>query len=337
MLRMKAALALMGMCIASAGAQAKYVGWSTGYHTTWGGQNTSATFFKAYTHVMYFDGSINPPSAGTGKSFSDAVHLGKSKAILCIGGWGAASSFESNSNSTDKRAAFVKRIIDGMKAGGFDGVDIDWEEEGGGISNNYTLLLNELRVEIDKITPKPLLTIATADNQVASAVAVKDKVDQMNAMSYWTLANGIAGYMKKFTDKGVSKSVLGVGYGYDNDGEVDINNPTDIEAKIKFAMDNQFGGIMIWEIAHACGECNTVTAKYVNKDAVTSVRPGMEQRLAFRRANTLSVSANPVTGAKEIRYSVAGRAFRLPSELAGRGAYVERLLTPSVVEAVPAR
>ncbi len=308
MFRTKAALALIGVCFGFAGAQAKYAGWSTGYHTTWGGQSTQNTFFKAYTHVMYFTGSINPPSASTGKSFSDAVHTGKSKAILCIGGWGAAGSFESNSNTTEKRAAFVKKIMDGVKAGGFDGVDIDWEEEGGGISNNYTLLLNELRVECDKLTPKPLLTIATADNQVASAVAVKDKVDQMNAMSYWTLANGIAGYMKKFTDKGVSKAVLGVGYGYDNDGEVDIDNPTDIEAKIKFAIDNQFGGIMIWEIAHACAQCNEVTAKYVNKDIASALRPGMAQRLAFRRANTLSVAVNPVTGAREVRYSVAAGA-----------------------------
>ena len=285
-------------------SQAKMAGWSTGYHTTWGGQNTANTYFKAYTHLMYFTGSTNPPSASEGKSFSDVVHQNKSKAILCIGGWGAAASFEGSTNSASGRAAFIRKIVDGMTSGGFDGIDIDWEEEGGGISGNYTLLLKELRTALNAITPRPMLTIATADNQVPSAVAVKDYVDQMNAMSYWTLAGGMAGYMKKFTDKGVPKSVLGVGYGYDNDGELDINNPTDIEAKCKFAIDNGYGGIMIWEVAQACSACNEMTAKYVDKNAVTSVRPGMEARLAFQQANTLSIVTNSLTGAREIRYSV---------------------------------
>ncbi|MDB5047238.1 MAG: chiA4 [Fibrobacteres bacterium] len=304
-MKMKKVVAVMGVCCGMAFSQAKYAGWSTGYHTTWGGQSAANTFFKAYTHVMYFSGSINPPSAGTGKSFTDAIHKGNCKAILCIGGWGAAGSFESSSNTAEKRAAFVTKIMDGMKAGGFDGVDIDWEEEGGGISGNYTLLLKELRTAVNAITPKPLLTIATADNQVASAVAVKDYVDQMNAMSYWTLVGGMAGYMKKFTDKGVPKSVLGVGYGYDTDGEVDVNNPTDVEAKCKFAIDNAYGGIMIWEIARACAACNDNTAKYVDKSAVTAVRPGMEARRAFMQSRTLAVVSNPLTGSRDIRYSVS--------------------------------
>jgi hypothetical protein len=312
-MRILAGITVIGIGLGSAFSQVKYAGWSTGYHTTWGGQATANTYWKAYTHLMYFTGSINPPSASTGKAFSDLCHKNNAKAILCIGGWGAANAFEQNSNSADKRAAFITKMVDGMKAGGFDGLDIDWEEEGGGISNNYTLLLKELRVAIDKVTPKPLLTIATADNQVPSAVAVKDVVDQMNAMSYWTLVGGMAGYMKKFTDKGVSKAVLGVGYGYDTDGEVDVDNPTDIEAKCKFAVDNGYGGIMIWEVARACAQCNEITAKYAAKDTrPTGLRPGMEARMAFQRANTLSIVSNGVTGAREVRYSVAAQDGSAP-------------------------
>jgi GH18 family chitinase len=286
-------------------SQAKVAGWSTGYHTTWGKQSTANINYKAYTHVMYFSGSINPPSASTGKSFSDIVHKNNSKAILCIGGWGAAGSFESSSNSAGNRASFITKMVDGMKNGGFDGIDIDWEEEGGGISNNYTLLLQELRTALNKLSPKPLLTIATADNQVASAVATKDYVDQMNAMSYWTLAGGMAGYMKKFTDKGVPKSVLGVGYGYDTDGEVDVNNPGDIDLKCKFAIDNGYGGIMVWEIANACAACDETTIKYVDKNFVTGVHPNRAAKTAYYKARTLSIVNNAVTGIREIYYSPA--------------------------------
>lgn len=370
-MRFKSTLLTIGFGCGLVFSQTKIAGWSTGYHTTWGGQSTANTYWKAYTHLMYFSGEINPPSASTGKAFSDLCHKNNAKAILCIGGWGAAASFESSSNSADKRAAFITKMVDGMKAGGFDGLDIDWEEEGGGISNNYTLLVKELRVALDKVTPKPLLTIATADNQVASAVSVKDVVDQMNAMSYWSLAGGMAGYMKKFTDKGVSKAVLGVGYGYDTDGEVDVDNPTDIEAKCKFAVDNGYGGIMIWEVARACTQCNEITAKYAAKDTrPTAIRPGMESRLAFRKANTLSIVSNAVTGAREIKYSVAShdgnaalinlgiydmsgglvktlaKGPSLPGDYSmplngtsahmGQGAYVVKLTTPSGMEAAPA-
>jgi hypothetical protein len=369
-MKMKKVVAIVGACSGLVFSQAKYVGWSTGYHTTWGNQSAANTFFKAYTHVMYFSGSTNPPSAGTGKSFTDAIHKGGSKAILCIGGWGAAASFENSSNTTDKRAAFVTKIIDGMKNGGFDGVDIDWEEEGGGISGNYTLLLKELRTAVNAITPKPLLTIATADNQVASAVAVKDYVDQMNAMSYWTLVGGMAGYMKKFTDKGVPKTVLGVGYGYDTDGELDVDNPTDVDAKCRFAIDNGYGGVMVWEISRACAACNDNTAKYVNKSAPTAVRPGMEARRAFMESRTLAVVSNPFTGSRDIRYSVASKDGNaavidlglydmagglvkslakgpsLPGDYsvplngsgvsAGQGAYVVKLVSPAGVESAPA-
>jgi hypothetical protein len=166
--------------------------------------------------------------------------------------------------------------------------------------------------------------------------------------------------MKKFTDKGVSKKILGVGYGYDTDNEVDVDNPTDIEAKCKFAIDSGFGGIMVWEIARACKACDEMTIKYTNKDAATSMRPQMDARMAFHRARTLAVSKNPLTGASEIRYSLTGDAgmvdlgiydmaggrvktlsrgtqgageYRVPMGPQVSGAYVVRLATPEGMEA----
>jgi hypothetical protein len=63
---------------------------------------------------------------------------------------------------------------------------------------------------------------------------------------------------------------------------------------------------MVWEIARACAKCNEILAGYVDKNVV-SVRPGMEQRLAFRNANTISVISNGKNGAPTVRYSVASR------------------------------
>jgi hypothetical protein len=288
-------------------SQRQYVGWSTGYRTTWGGPAFNSIQFRCYTHVCYFSGSINAPSATEGKNFSTACHNNKSKAILCIGGWGAAGSFENNSNTAAKRATFITNMVNGMKNGGFDGLDIDWEEEGGGISNNYTLLIQELRTALNAITPRPLLTIATASNQIASCVAVKAYIDQANAMSYWSLVGGMTSYMNGFTSRGVPKTLLGVGYGYDVDKEVDVDNPNDVGAKCLFAINNGFGGVMVWEISRACAKCNDTTAYYVNKNA-TSALPFSQMAYGGKQETVFYVVNSTRTGVREIRYSVPSAA-----------------------------
>jgi hypothetical protein len=121
-------------------------------------------------------------------------------------------------------------------------------------------------------------------------------------MSYWTDVNGMANQLNSFTSKGVPKSKLGVGYGYDVDGETDVNNPNDVGAKCLYAINNSYGGVMVWEIARACAKCNDTTAYYVNKNA-TSALPMLAnmprgQQLGF------SVLNNGTSGACEIRYSV---------------------------------
>jgi len=298
--------------------QRKYVGWSTGYHTTWGGQSPANIYFKAYTHVCYFSGSINIPSTANSKTFTSACHANNTKAILSIGGWGTANAFENATNTAEKRANFIANIVNGLKNGGYDGVDIDWEEEGNGISNNYTLLVKELRAALDAITPRPLLTIATAQNQVNSAVSVKDYVDQMNLMSYWTLVGGMQSYVNSFTSRGIPKSLLGIGWGYDTDGEVDVNNPNDIGAKCLFAIDGGYGGVMIWEIARACSKCQDTNAYYVNK-SITSVRP-------MFIANKESAHIFSVQSGNIIRYTLSSAEFVEAGLFTLKGVLVKTLI-----------
>jgi chitinase len=288
-------------------AQRKYVGWSTGYRTTWGGPAFNSIQFRCYTHVCYFTGSINGPLAAEGKNFSTACHNNKSKAILCIGGWGTMRSFESSCANATSRAAFITRIVNSMTAGGFDGLDIDWEDEGGGIKATYTDLMKELRTALNAITPRPLLTVATAAYQSSSCPPIAAYVDQMNLMSYWALVGGMASQMNSFTSKGIPKTILGVGYGYDTDNEVDVDNPNDIGAKCLFAINNGYGGIMIWEIGRACAKCNDTTAYYVNKNA-TSTLPFSQMANNGKQETVFYVVNSARTGVREIRYSVPSSA-----------------------------
>jgi GH18 family chitinase len=297
-------LALVFLCSTSF-AQRRYVGWSTGYHTTWGGQNVTNTAWKCYTHLCWFSGGINGPSSSEGKAFSAACHANNTKAIVCLGGAGAGGSFTSATTSGN-RANYISTVVAMMQADGFDGIDMDWED--GINTSQYTALHNELRAALDKITPRPLLTVATAQYLAGYTTTVHTVFDQINVMSYWALVGGLNPQMQAFTSKGVPKTKLGVGWGYDTDGEVDVNNPNDIGAKCLYCLDNGYGGVMVWEVARACAKCQDTNAYYVNKNA-TSIHPSFLARMYNETHPLFSLVNSNGSGDCFIRYSVPTASF----------------------------
>jgi chitinase len=291
-------LACLLLC-STAFAQRKYVGWSTGYHTTWGGQNIADMYFKAYTHICWFDGGINGPSSSEGLDFTSTCHKNNTKAIVCIGGQGAGGDF-TRATTNANRGAYISRLVAMMQAQGFDGIDMDWEDTIN--AAQYTALHTELRAALDKITPRPLLTVATAQYLSDYTAPLYQVFDQMNVMSYWVLVGGVASQMNSFTNKGVPKAKLGVGWGYDTDGEVDVDNPDDIAAKCLYSINNGFGGVMVWEIARACAKCQDTNAYYVNK-IITPVRPMIAMAQAGQQAS-FTIINNGAAAGHEIRFLV---------------------------------
>ncbi len=297
---------VLSMVVASTYAQTarKYVGWSTGYHTNWDGKSPTQLNYKPYTHMCWFSGSINAPSLSEGKAFTAACHQNNTKAILCLGGAGAGNSFTSNTTNAN-RGAFISKSVAAMVAQGFDGIDLDWEDVIN--ATQYTALHKELRDSLNKITPRPLLTVATAGYLSSNTATVKDVFDQVNVMSYWSLIGNMQNEMNTFTSKGFAKEKLGVGYGYDNDGEVDINNPNDIGAKCLFAINGGYGGVMVWEVALACTKCADTTAYYVNKDIANSIHPSFAARMAAKPQISFALVNNGENA--NLRYIVPAAAF----------------------------
>jgi GH18 family chitinase len=311
-------LVFVVMC-STAFAQRKYVGWSAGYLPNYANFSVSKINWKCYTHVFWF--SINPNSSGvvgglsatTAKSFTTACHQNNAKAIICVGGAGAANGFETATANSTILNTFVNSMVSFMQSNGFDGIDIDWEDDGNGMTaSRYLALFRGLNTALLKITPKPLLTAAVADYYSTVSAPVYPYVDQMNIMSYYDLVSSSPQEVAAFTNKGVPKSKLGIGYGYDTDKEVDgpneagngpNGNPTDINAKCLYSINNGCGGIMIWEIDRAPAVCDSVTAYYVNKNT-TPVQPVLLSALHHGQRVTFAVVNNGVTGASEIRYSV---------------------------------
>ncbi|MDR3428608.1 MULTISPECIES: glycoside hydrolase family 18 protein [Silvimonas] len=184
------------------------------------------------------------------------------KVVISLGGWTWSKNF-SDAALPKNREAFVKSCVDtfikgniagkdGLAAGVFDGIDIDWEYPGsaGNEGNvvrdedpkNYTALLAEFRKQLDALKPGYLLTVAASASSSVYGSIESDKIQQslnwINLMTYdfagpWDSTTGYQSNLftgpkdrlsidmavKDYIEKGVqpAKLVLGVpfyGYGW---------------------------------------------------------------------------------------------------------------------------
>ncbi|MFC4638191.1 glycosyl hydrolase family 18 protein [Deinococcus hohokamensis] len=136
------------------------------------------------------------------------------KALISLGGWTWSRHFSEAASTDAGRKALVGSCIDlfirgnlpvqdgaggpGAGAGVFDGIDIDWEYPGGGglptnsvsaqDKQNFTLLLQEFRRQLDAVRPGLLLTIAApgGPDKIANQdpAGYRDAVDWVNLMTY---------------------------------------------------------------------------------------------------------------------------------------------------------
>ncbi len=296
-------------------AQRKYVGWSYGYLPDYANFSVSKVNFKCYTYLAWFavngngSGTINGISDATAQTFTNTCHQNNCKAIICVGGAGAGQPNFQPATTTSVMPTFVKNLVAYMSRNGFDGIDIDWED---GINGQFVPFMKALSTALSAITPKPVLTVATAQYLASQHGPAAAYVDQFNLMSYYNDVNSMAGQVASFTSQGIPKSKLGIGYGYDTDNEVDgpnecgngaDGNPTDINAKCLWAINNGCGGVMVWEVDRAPKKCDSVTAFYVNK-TVTSVVDGPFASMRHAPKAVFSIVNNAASGINELHYSV---------------------------------
>jgi hypothetical protein len=290
----------------------KYVGWSTGYIFT---GSTSQVAWKCFTHMCNFQvtvsgsGSIGAGNLAVGNSaFVSACHQNNVKAIVCIGGQGQSGNFSSATSNAGSQTALVNNIVNLVKTGGYDGVDMDWEvgEQGDGAAlvTKFKSLHKQLREAINQMNPRPMMTAAVAtDWYPNSTAAIAEYVDQLNNMSYYDRVTKMDALFAPVLKLGVPKSIQGVGFGFDSDGEV--KDVSDIAAKCRYAIDGGFGGIMIWDVTHAPASTMDTVARYVSLEHASAVAP---QAWAAAGAKV------SVFGGNEI-------AYELP--VSGKNAFVE--------------
>ena len=303
--------ATLAFAMGSAHAQykGKYVGWSAGYIFT---GNTNNISWKAYTHLLNFqvtvsgNGGINTGSlAMNSQQFVSACHAHGVKALVCIGGQGESAHFSSATSSAGTQTVLVKNILNLVRSGGYDGVDMDWEageeNDNAAMVVKFKSLHKELRDSINKMSPRPMMTAAVATDWYPNCTAsIAPYVDQLNNMSYYNRVKDMDDLFKAVLDKGVSKSIQGVGFGFDSDNE--ITDVADIAAKCRYSIDNGYGGIMIWDITHAPASTMDTVARYVSLSYTTGLSTLANPAPA---GSVLFVKHDELTGANEISYSIA--------------------------------
>ncbi|MEO8206003.1 MAG: glycosyl hydrolase family 18 protein, partial [Chthoniobacterales bacterium] len=163
------------------------------------------TLFDAYaaTQKTYPGDTWDQPLAG---NFNQLIQLKKKyphvRTMISIGGWTLSTYFSDIAMTASTRQHFATSAVAFARKYGFDGVDIDWEYPvGGGLDgnhnspndkHNYTLLLQELRKQLDAAGvsdgKKYYLTIAApaGPDKIANLepAAIAQIVDWINVMTY---------------------------------------------------------------------------------------------------------------------------------------------------------
>ncbi len=163
-----------------------------GYVTDWGVLAAPEQIGKL-THINYAfalpkpDGTLYSIANGWKLAqYVEMAHAQGSQVLISVGGWGYDKQFEQLAASPATRATFVAEVMNLVDQYDLDGVDVDWEyPDPGESSRNFTALMKELRVELDK--QGKLLTaavVALGSNGEGVAPEVFEAVDYLNIMVY---------------------------------------------------------------------------------------------------------------------------------------------------------
>lgn len=258
------------------------LGWSSGYYAAWRQASYPPQMipWKAITYLIYHsvmtssqrNGSLNLQAHQLTPAFMQAAvaeaHKHKVKILLSVGG-AEDRNFDAACNPLN-RAAFIHHLVQLLQTYGYDGIDLDIEQDFGyPAHSDYVACVQGLRSALDQLTPRPTLTMAAdADWQGYMASQVWHYVDQINLMSYWTDVKGIAAKLHNFTSRGIPKSKLGIGMGLGDSGGVDTT-AAQCDAKANYATTNGYGGVMEWLITddlalhHGQTPCTDALSHYV--------------------------------------------------------------------------
>ena len=115
--------------------------------------------------------------------------------LMSVGGWSGSAAFSDIALTQERRERFASACVAFMQEHGFDGIDIDWEYPVEGGENgrpqdreNFTLLMAELRQQLDALEGEHPLTAATTASpsyvENLDLPGLAEQLDWFNLMTY---------------------------------------------------------------------------------------------------------------------------------------------------------
>lgn len=165
---------------------AYYAGWMQDYLPAAHVDYTAMTYIIHFAVVPRIDGSLdsvtNAVSLANSTDVVARAHAAGVKVLISVGGEDSAQGFRGATTAAN-RSRFVTNLVKFVTSRGYDGVDVDWEPLDARDVGPYSNLVNELRVSLNAISPRPLLTAAVG-SQPALFASLQGRLDQINLMTY---------------------------------------------------------------------------------------------------------------------------------------------------------
>ena len=175
---------------------------------------------------------------------ADARKAGKT-VIMAVGEEGQGANFSAGA-SPSHRPRLIKSIISYVSKYGFEGVDIDWEEDVPQNQADYVSLIKGLRSALNTAFPTKheYLSADVDTGQIPPDIAaqIAPYVDSINME---TFTNDGLSSVAAYTRAGIpaSKLLLGIGV---SSGYYDVTEAR-VAAKVKYVEDHGLKGILFWQ------------------------------------------------------------------------------------------
>ena len=258
-----------------------------GYVPTWTIDKVQPESLEKLTDMILFSAEVHPSGsfpetpipADALAWYQQAKATHGLRLHLCFGGWGRSGGFAAMATDPAKRAAFIAAVLAYCAKNGIEGIDYDWEFPEDAVQKAaYDDLLVETKTAASAKSLE--VSVALGFRQSISERAYT-AVDHVHLMTYdmgkrHATFEAMEGVVQRLLREGLPsvKICLGVPFygrklddleaslGYasiveqhhpepksDEAGGFYFNGPDTIRAKTRYAIEQQLGGIMIWEIS----------------------------------------------------------------------------------------
>jgi hypothetical protein len=180
-----------------------------------------------------------------------AAHKAGKKIIMAVGEQGLGPVFASAA-SPRYQATLITSITNYVARYGFDGVDIDWEEDVPQNAASYVSLIKNLHATFEREFPKPVfLSVDVDTGQIPPSTAARI-APYVNSLNMETFQNNGIGSATAYTKAGIQPGKLLMGIGV-ADGYYDTSEGR-VAAKVQYVEQHGLGGTLLWQP----GNLNTV-------------------------------------------------------------------------------